>query len=311
MAGRATVTVDQSNQITELGLEPSQHEVNAFRSSGVGVVRNLISQAEVESILAVVMDAADRGPVPGVSETAAWSPWMQQENGNEDDPLLRYPRMLHPHRADSALGRVCLEYLLDRRIWDLLRAVTGEEPLAAQSMFYFKPPGARGQGLHQDNNPLAVRPGTCMAAWIAMDRCDSDTGALSVVPGSGPLPLLCDAEYEDRRDLFGVGGSGASLKLPHDIEPVPAEMDPGDVLFFNGQVIHGSYPNTTADQWRRALIFHYASERCEEIAEFYHPLLSSDGSEVKRAASPEGGICGPIHERSAHPDQENFAGPRC
>lgn len=236
---------------------------------------------------------------------------MQQESGNEDDPLLRYPRLLHPHRADSELGRVCLEYLLDQRIWDLLRAVTGEEPLAAQSMFYFKPPGARGQGLHQDNNPLAVRPGTCMAAWIAMDRCDSDNGAMSVVPGSGPLPLLCDAEYEDRRDLFGVGGSGASLKLPDDIKPVTAEMDPGDALFFNGQVIHGSYPNTTADQWRRALIFHYASERCEEIAEFYHPLLSSDGSEVKRAVSPEGGICGSSHLEPTKNGDGNFAGLLC
>ena len=126
--------------------------------------------------------------------------------------------------------------------------------------------------------------------------------------GNEDDPLL---RYEDRRDLFGVGGSGASLKLPHDIKPVTAEMDPGDVLFFNGQVIHGSYPNTTADQWRRALIFHFASESCEEIAEFYHPLLSSDGSEVKRAVSPEGGICGPVHERSAHRDQENLAGTLC
>lgn len=60
MAGTATITINQSNQITELGIEPSQHEINAFRSSGVGVVRNLISQAEVESVLSVVMDAAAR-----------------------------------------------------------------------------------------------------------------------------------------------------------------------------------------------------------------------------------------------------------
>ena len=126
-----------------------------------------------------------------------------------------------------------------------------------------------------------------------MDRCDSDNGALCVVPGCGTLSLLCDDEmYENRSDLFGVGGSGTSLKLPSDTKLVTAEMNPGDVLFFNGQVIHGSYPNTSDDRWRRSLIFHYAPERCEEIGEFYHPLLSNDGSVVKRAVSSTGGICG-------------------
>lgn len=39
MAGTATITITQSDQIPELGLKPSQNEIDAFRSSGVGVVR--------------------------------------------------------------------------------------------------------------------------------------------------------------------------------------------------------------------------------------------------------------------------------
>lgn len=228
------------------------------------------------------MDATADGPVEGVSEV------RNNGAGDSSDPLLRYPRMLHPHRSELPLGQLALQYLLDERIWTVLRAVTGEEPLAAQSMFYFKPPGAQGQGLHQDNRPLSVRPGTCIAAWIAIDEANEENGALCVVPGSGPLELLCDAKHEKRTDVF----DGGSLILPEGVEPVTACMEPGDVLFFNGQTIHGSFRNTTTDRWRRALIFHYAPESCEEIHEFYHPILSSDGSEVKRAASPTGGICG-------------------
>jgi hypothetical protein len=286
MGSPATFSIDRTlaTTIPELSLDPSPAEVEIFRRTGVGVVRGLLTRDEVDEILSVYMDAVADGPVEGISEA--------RPAGSADettDPLLRYPRMLQQHRSDLPVGRLALRYLLDERIWNVLRAVTGEEPLAAQSMFYFKPPGARGQGLHQDNRPLSVNPGTCMAAWIAIDRTDEHNGALAVVPGSGPLDTLCDVEHEKRSDLFFNGGS---LVLPEGIEPVTAVMEPGDVLFFNGQTIHGSWPNTTEDRWRRSLIFHYAPESCEEINGFYHPLLAADGSVVGRRVSPAGGICG-------------------
>ena len=57
---------------------------------------------------------------------------------------------------------------------------------AAQSMFYFKPPTARGQALHQDNIFLQAHPETCIAAWIAIDDCDGENGGLG---GAGIPPL--------------------------------------------------------------------------------------------------------------------------
>lgn len=183
--------------------------------------------------------------------------------------------------------------MLDNRIATVLRAVLKEEPIAAQSMFYFKPPGARGQGLHQDNMPLAVKPGTCIAAWFAIDDCDTANGTLNVVPGTGPFNLLCDAEREEAVDRFFDGNS---LKLPEGVQAVPAIMKAGDMLLFNGQLIHGSEPNTTADRWRRSLIFHYVPDSCEEVAGFYHPLLGMDGQPVERRISPEGGPCGKFVE---------------
>lgn len=284
-----TIDPAVATRIPELDLLPDAQQIDSFRAAGVGVARAMFSTTEMKEIAQAFMDATADGPVPGVSEH------RKDADPGSTDPLIRYPRMLHPHRADSGFGRLALRCFLDARIWNTLRAITGEEPIGAQSMFYFKPPGARGQGLHQDNNPLAVRPGTCIAAWIALDPCDESNGALQVVPGSGPLELLCDIDHENRSDLFFNSGS---IVLPEGVKPVTAEMGPGDVLFFNGQVIHGSYPNSSSDRWRRSLIFHFASESCEEIAAFYHPLLASDGTEVTRRVSPEGGICGEFHKRS-------------
>jgi len=59
---------------------------------------------------------------------------------------------------------LALRYLLDDRLEDVLTDLFGEEPLAAQSMLYFKPPGAKGQALHQVNFYLKVEPGICIAA---------------------------------------------------------------------------------------------------------------------------------------------------
>ncbi|MFW6038893.1 MAG: phytanoyl-CoA dioxygenase family protein [bacterium] len=276
--------------IPEIAALPSDEQIAAFRRAGVGVVRSLLDVAEIEHLMDAFMKAAADGPIENLSETS-----ITTKPGAGDDPLVRYPRFLHPHRRDDLeIGPLSLRYMLDPRINRVLSALLGEPILAAQSMFYFKPPGARGQGLHQDNQPLAVHPGTCLAAWIPLDRCDEENGALKVVPGSGPLDLLCDAETEERADIFFTG---RSIKLPGNVMPVIAELDRGDVLLFNGQLIHGSYPNRSPDRWRRTLIFHYAPASCEEIAGFYHPLLDMNGNVVERRKSPAGGPCGRFTER--------------
>ena len=79
-----------------------------------------------------------------------------------------------------------------------------QEPVAVQSMFYFKPPGARGQALHQDNFYLRVKPGTCMAAWLPLDDCDEDNGCLQVVPGSQNWSVLCTVPADTTQSFTDV-----------------------------------------------------------------------------------------------------------
>jgi hypothetical protein len=74
-------------------------------------------------------------------------------------------------------------------------------------------------------------------------------------------------------------------------------MEPGDVLFFNGALVHGSYPNTTDDRFRRALIGHYIEGSAEQVGTFYHPALRMDGSPLTLDVSQGGGACGVWVER--------------
>ncbi|MEX0885456.1 MAG: phytanoyl-CoA dioxygenase family protein [Phycisphaeraceae bacterium] len=255
-------------------------ELDAFHEAGYHVARQLLAADEVAEIRETFMAQAAEGPVEGLSEASkAFAP---------DDPLARYPRMMHPHRHDDkAVGSLAMRHMLDERVAAVLRDLLGEEPIAAQSMFYFKPPGSRGQDLHQDNFYLRVHPGTCMAAWFAIDDADRDNGGMVVVPGSHKYDVQCPKASD--RELFFTGDR---VDPPAGTQETPVDLAAGDVLFFNGSIIHGSYPNESADRFRRAFICHYAPRSCEEISKWYFPLYELTGQTVVRAEATGGGPCG-------------------
>lgn len=253
-------------------IEPSL--IQQFREIGYCVVPKLFSDEEVEHIKAHFM-ALNAQKVGGYEN--------DMKNMDSADPLMKYPRMVHPHRWDD----LSLKWLLDDRLRQWTTALLDEEPYAAQTMFYFKPAGARGQALHQDQRSLEVQPGTCLAAWMAVDPCDEENGCMQLVPNTHHLPKLCLVDADTRSSF-----TGSTVPLPDGVQPQPVIMGPGDVLFFNGQVIHGSYPNVSKDRFRRSLIAHYATGSAEKVAQFYHPLLNFNGEEVQIGASETGGPCG-------------------
>ena len=166
-------------------------------------------------------------------------------------------------------------------------------------MYYFKPPGARGQALHQDQRTLRVWPGTCIAAWMAVDRCDTENGCLQVVPGTHDLPVLCT----ESADLV-LSFTDFEVPVPEGMAPVDVVMDPGDVLFFNGQVIHGSLPNRSRTRFRRSLIAHYIAGEARRVSRFYFPVLDMNGREVALEESSQGGPCGVWVDRDGRPHAE-------
>ena len=62
-------------------------------------------------------------------------------------------------------------------------------------------------------------------------------------------------------------------------------------MFFNGSVIHGSYPNTSKDSFRRAFICHYVPRASAELSQSYH-TIAFDGTPVTIPPAQGGGACG-------------------
>lgn len=245
----------------------------SYERDGYAIVRNLLTPEEVEEIKET-FEQIHQNEISRAHDDGIRDP---------NDPLFQYPRIVHPHRFND----VAKHYMLHPVIRTCLNALFGEDPVATQSMYYFKPPGARGQAMHQDNLYLLVQPGTCMAAWTAIDRIDRENGGMMVVPGTHRGNLLCQ-EKADLKESF----AGGVTRIPKGYKPIDVPMNPGDTLFFGGSVIHGSGPNRSKDRFRRSFIGHYAAGSLDKISKFYLPLVKMDGNNYEVDASQGGGPCG-------------------
>ncbi len=268
-------------------------EKRFFDQQGYLVVRGLFSRDEARHLCDHYMELRAKGKYPGDSSGVSIG---------SSDPLKRYPRMIHMHRWDQE----SLVWMIDPRIAQSLASLMGREPYAVQTMIYFKPPGARGQALHQDQFYLRVQPGTCIAVWLALDPCTEENGCLRVVPGSQGWPLLCTVPADTTESFTDI-----TVPVPQGTAVESMLMEPGDTLFFNGQVVHGSGPNRSTTLFRRSLIGHYIGGEAQKVAQFYHPALRMDGSPIALETSENGGTCGVWVDQKGKPVIEMVgAGPR-
>jgi ectoine hydroxylase-related dioxygenase (phytanoyl-CoA dioxygenase family) len=248
----------------------------SFAQHGYAVARGLFSEAEVEEIKSTFARIAENGPVRGHFE-----PVSKEESGG--DPLKEFPRVMHPHRFD-ALSR---KNLVHPGVMTCLQELMQDEVLAAQSMFYYKPPGSRGQAMHQDNFYLLVEPQTCVAAWTAIDDADPENGGMYLVADTAEEEIACP-EKANAAESFTTH----FVPTPKGKKAVPCVMKAGDTLFFNGSSIHGSGPNRSKDRFRRSFICHYVPKSTQRISKFYLPLLTPEGQDVMIEANSGGGACG-------------------
>lgn len=271
----------EAGDMTSLATE----HINAYNQNGFLILPGFLKPDEVSEIREAFMAQAQEGVVPDLSDVIP--------NLSENDPLARYPRMIHPHRRlDLPVGSLSLRYLLDPRMEAVLRPLIDDEPIAAQTMFYFKPPGARGQALHQDNFYLRVKPGVCIGVWIAIDDATPENGGMIVVPGSHRLDVICPTSADLSRSFVAD-----RVAPPEGYEETPLRLRAGDALFFHGNLIHGSCPNESQTQFRRAFICHYIPRHSLEASHWFNPFYTFRGTQITVQEAEGGGPCGVVQTR--------------
>lgn len=156
-----------------------------------------------------------------------------------EDPFVPY---YLPHRADQGV----LFDVLQRHpgLWDLARNPLvldeiakdlGDDLVMYENSVVYKPKGRRNSvPYHHDFISRPDEPRK-LIAWTALEPVTIKTGAMKLLPGShskGFLPWH-RVHGETHHDRIRPEA------LPH-VDPIYAELDPGDVLIFNQLLVHGS-----------------------------------------------------------------------
>ncbi len=190
-----------------------------------------------------------------------------------------YPNRLRDfHRGNETITK----FMLKPAIIQLLEACIGEEPLAIQSNYYYKPPGAKGLGFHQDNSHIGIEPDTSYAVWTSIDPSDEENGSLLFVPGTHKLELSASEVVPGSSNAFG----SELQRKPAGYDTVQIRTSPGDVVIFHGNLYHGSSKNRSEYRYRRSFVAHFARAGVEKISLNYSYLLNKEGKRIRKKLNP-------------------------
>ncbi|SDZ37854.1 phytanoyl-CoA dioxygenase family protein [Bacillus sp. 166amftsu] len=227
----------------------SPEQLNFYEENGYLVVKKLFSTEEVNKIIKECFQV--------------WVEMLRTSEMSQFDSLENiFPTITGIHKRNESLTK----YMLDPRVIDILEAIAGEEVLAFLQNYYFKAPGGKSIPIHQDNWETCAYPGTTYAAWISLDQSDSKNGGLFFVPKTQNSSIL-----EDQSNLI----------IQEGLQAIDLTTGPGDVVFFNGNIYHGSHSNTS-NRFRRTFLTHYVGKSVEKIAINHHSLIDKHGNKIRR-----------------------------
>lgn len=234
------IPVDKPGHLTQLGYR-TLHETGFLK------LEHLIPALEVQE-MSKHMDAVLAG-----TETAPGFPTVM-ESMSKAERIAPFNRIHDAHRVHALHER----FLLHPRILDVLEQLTGPDVLALQSMTFFKQPGQPGQGYHQDSYYIPTLPNSLIAVWVAVSEATEENGCLWFCVGSQNEPLYPHPENEYTHASRGLDGvfdnttasddavdTNQLAKVAERYPEIPCPAQPGDVIFFHGNILHRSHANAS------------------------------------------------------------------
>jgi phytanoyl-CoA hydroxylase len=274
-----------------LSISPDAHdrylvsvdEYTRFRRDGFVVVRGLVSPEEIAELRQHTEDLM-LGKLPEQQGRVMAERDTSKDHGVQCQGIEAPPPHLSPMEKAQYFLRIHMlhrklelheRFLLHPRVLDVLEVIMGPDVLAMQTMLFLKPPGKPGQGWHQDSYYIPTHPDTLCGAWIAIDDCDEQNGAMWFAKGSGVEPIYppCpevsygfgDKLVSDIQYVKGVSDinddKNMLSRVANKYDQVLVSAKAGDVVFFNGHVLHRSKTNWSTDRFRRAFVSHYCNAR--------------------------------------------------
>lgn len=150
----------------------------------------------------------------------------------------------------------------DRRILDVMDFLLSKRMQVFQSINFLT---GSEQAAHSDSIHMTTYPlGYMSAAWIALEEMTPDNGPLIYHPGSHKLPYLLNDSYDHGGNRFVIGEDAyAHYEAAVDqaiangrFERVEFLAQPGDVLIWHANLLHGGKRMTVPNASRKSMVIH-------------------------------------------------------
>ncbi len=221
----------------------NEEQVRKFQEMGWLVVEGVYTHEEADEVARLALQTADS---MDVEESMAGYLLDRSESGESAPRKIDSPYLRNPLFRDFAL---------DGRLREILRRITGEEPLLKSDQLFMKPPRFGSEKpYHHDNFYFRCTPGGhVITAWIALDDVDEENGCLRYISGSHKKGIIEHVE---------VPGQPYNLAPPDDLidweNEASAPVRKGGVVFHHSETLHSSRRNTS-DRWRRGYATHWVT----------------------------------------------------
>lgn len=210
----------------------TEQQIAEFRQRGFIIVKGFFDREVMRRLEAWLEELAHKQPAP--EEEAKY---YETSPIHGRPVLVRMENALGPHNAEMT------QLLTGGDTEACLTQLLGEAPLLFKDKVNYKPPGGRADKLHQDQ----------AAGWnayadffvtlaIVVDPNRRETAALSFLQTGNYEKRLMGPEWKPLSDQDPPYSPAGDYML--------VEADPGDVIFFDSYVPHGS-PANTSDRQRR------------------------------------------------------------
>ncbi len=246
-------------------------QIKTFEDKGFIVIKDFHDKATMKKISAGLDALRDKHP--GADEEAKY---YETSPVTGENILVRIENVVGDHNAEFA------RLLMPPKATECLTELLGEPPVLFKEKINYKLPGCRADKLHQDQ----------AAGWnsyadffitmaIAVDANRKENAALSFMSSGNYIKELMTDEWKPLSE-------DDPPYAPED-EYALIEADPGDVIFFDAYVPHGSPPNTS-DKSRRNifLTFNRQSDgdlRARYYADKWATYAPNEGKETRTEES--------------------------
>ena len=240
-----------TNLVTSNSVQFTPEELVAFRDRGYVIVRGVGDDALRARMMDVTLEGLHRQIEPIEYEADLHYPGAPESRDAVGGKTVR--------RLRQALSRdyVFTQWVQSPGIVARLKQILGPDvvcPLAHHNCIMTKEPRfSSDTGWHQDIRYWSYAEPELVSVWLALGRETCHNGCLRLIPGS-------------HRETYARDRFDDALFFREDLEqnqvvlsdPVYAELNPGDVLFFHCRTLHAATRNHT-DDTKYAAVFTFRS----------------------------------------------------